>query len=828
MADDVQEAVATINLKVLSPSTEVQGDITLPAIPISTTVKDLRLRIQNEIATRPSTDRMRLIYRGRVVANETDTLSDVFGAENVRSAPDHTLHLVLREQPPSSTVSSPGPAAAQQLPQAPPNPFRFVRPPQPATPQIQTNPFRVVAPPRPNSQPQIPHAHQHAHAHLHHHHHAQALAAQLGQPHGPPYGPPQAPTIPFTPTAALTNGQSAAPGQQQSRTGTPRTGTPRTGTPRTGTPVQTNAGNPMMPFAVPPTIQPGTPLPPNATQVRTETVGPNGDRVIVTWNNTTVPAIPVLPPHLRGQAIPQPFLPRPFPHPQMFQQPMATGQSLATQVAEVEQRLNRIRLDLQSVRELMDAAAARTEGSSAEQAANSQERVQVETLILSSLMGLLRVEQELASPALLNSPDLGRLQQSADELRAQATAARERPYPGRRTSNDAAQSSQSAVPTPAAPPASSGTTTTLPPPHAAATQTQNNGPASSDSRADVFILSNPNGPVALLFDRQGTYTTLPVAPAMPFSVFSQQFSANRQTLNSVSQQLAQRTHDLHQQLAARHITQSAPTPFNPQQAPAAAPAGAQPQPQPQAPNQNANPDPNAAQAQQQQQQQQQRLAAWADHIWLAIKLAIFVYIFAGHGSWYRPLMLVLISGLVYIFQLGVFDNQMNAIRRHFEALLAIPEGAQQGPPAQPGAQGAAGTGGRVEPDRNLSPEEAARRLLAERQGWVRSVIRATERAFALFVASLWPGVGERMVVVNEARRVEERRRLEEAEREREEARRREEEERRVVEGGNAGEKRERAVDVGAGRGEGESSVSDSVNNSGSGSGSGNGEGASGR
>jgi hypothetical protein len=80
---DVQEAPTAINLKVLSPSAEVQGDINLSDIPASTTVKDLRLRIQNEISTRPATDRMRLIYRGRVVGNESDTLIDVFGEEAV-------------------------------------------------------------------------------------------------------------------------------------------------------------------------------------------------------------------------------------------------------------------------------------------------------------------------------------------------------------------------------------------------------------------------------------------------------------------------------------------------------------------------------------------------------------------------------------------------------------------------------------------------------------------------------------------------------------------------------------------------------------------------
>jgi hypothetical protein len=80
-------APAAINLKVLSPSTEVPGDINLPELPANTTVRELRLRIQDAIATRPATDRMRLIYRGHVIVNDTDTLTDVFGADNASHGP---------------------------------------------------------------------------------------------------------------------------------------------------------------------------------------------------------------------------------------------------------------------------------------------------------------------------------------------------------------------------------------------------------------------------------------------------------------------------------------------------------------------------------------------------------------------------------------------------------------------------------------------------------------------------------------------------------------------------------------------------------------------
>jgi hypothetical protein len=82
MAEEEQ----SINLKILSPSTEVEGGVNLPDVPASTTIKELRSRIQNAVPSKPATDRMRLIYRGRVVANDADTLGNVFGAGSVCSS----------------------------------------------------------------------------------------------------------------------------------------------------------------------------------------------------------------------------------------------------------------------------------------------------------------------------------------------------------------------------------------------------------------------------------------------------------------------------------------------------------------------------------------------------------------------------------------------------------------------------------------------------------------------------------------------------------------------------------------------------------------------
>lgn len=75
--------VPLLNLKVLSPSTEVNGDIHFPQLPATTTVAGLKLKIQETLATHPQPERQRLIYRGRVMAKETDTMLDIFGRDSV-------------------------------------------------------------------------------------------------------------------------------------------------------------------------------------------------------------------------------------------------------------------------------------------------------------------------------------------------------------------------------------------------------------------------------------------------------------------------------------------------------------------------------------------------------------------------------------------------------------------------------------------------------------------------------------------------------------------------------------------------------------------------
>jgi len=280
----------------------------------------------------------------------------------------------------------------------------------------------------------------------------------------------------------------------------------------------------------------------------------------------------------------------------------------------------------------------------------------------------------------------------------------------------------------------------------------------ADAPAELFLLSSPQGPVGILFDQQGTYTMAPTVPTLPFQTFSDQFAQNRQILAGLGHQMAQGPNQFHNQLVNLQPT--------PTRQPTTGEQGqnqnhAQDQNQPQDANANANPPP-----------ENDRMVNVAGHLWLIFKLAAFVYFFAGGGGLYRPIMLGIVAGIVYLAQVGVFQDQFNLIRRHFEALLPI--GAMAERAAQPNNHTHAQQRG------NLTPEEAARRILQQRRdqrfGWIRDSMRTIERAFALFIASLFPGVGERMVHAQEEReRLERVAAQEERQRQEDEARRREEE-----------------------------------------------------
>ncbi|KAF2120300.1 hypothetical protein BDV96DRAFT_485955 [Lophiotrema nucula] len=486
---------------------------------------------------------------------------------------------------------------------------------------------------------------------------------------------------------------------------------------RGGTPAPENSGQPSpagaRPVNVP--VPPGSPFnfPPGTTRIiRHEAIGPNGERYTTTINNTTI-TIPAGPHQ-------QPILPRPFPHPPHIPGPIRppgqVGDNVDQLLGRVRNGLLAARQEMDNVRVLFQGPGGQPMGRSSMASVNPPTwRIeQIRQHVRNLGRNLDQVQQGLASilaePSLAQNPDVLSLQAAANELRAHAEHLN--------ASLDELQGASSAEPTPPTTNTSSGSVPSTSPQEAQASTTQAPSqqtariPPATSPGPELFLLSSPQGPVGVLFDQRGTYTTAPLQTA----------------------------------------------------------AGAQPQQDQQAPpnqNQNQNQAQNPA-------AEQDRLAIIAGHMWLFFKLAFFVYIFAGGDGWYRPIMMGIVAAIVYLAQLGIFENQFNRIRQHFEALLPMPERPGQN---QAQAQGAGGQAQaqqqRLEPDRNLTPEQAAQRIIQQQQenhplGWIRQHTRTVERAFALFVASLWPGLGERMVQAQEEREREERRAEEERQRQEEE------------------------------------------------------------
>ncbi|KAK5134466.1 hypothetical protein LTR08_006383 [Meristemomyces frigidus] len=177
--------------------------------------------------------------------------------------------------------------------------------------------------------------------------------------------------------------------------------------------------------------------------------------------------------------------------------------------------------------------------------------------------------------------------------------------------------------------------------------------------------------------------------------------------------------------------------------------------------------------------------ALANNFWLFLRVLVFAYFILGSNvGWQRPLG----GGVVGGWWEGVVGAG-GAGGVGGEGVVGGVRGQGVGGERGGGEGGGGGGGGRQMP----TPEQVAQRLLDERRALrgtgVRRVLRQVERGGALFVASLWPGVGEAAVRAREAAEARGRREVAEAEAEAEAvaARGREEEEARGRAGGVEGE-----------------------------------------
>ena len=280
----------------------------------------------------------------------------------------------------------------------------------------------------------------------------------------------------------------------------------------------------------------------------------------------------------------------------------------------------------------------------------------------------------------------------------------------------------------------------------------------------IYVLSSPSGPHALLVSPSGLYTTpwqsTSLGTVTPHSAIHPTASILRPANNSISPNGQQP--DIEQGQVAQGQQRA--------QQPANAPQVAQ------------------AQHQHQQQANEARdlariLLPLGGHLWLLIRLFGFVYFFTAGAGWRRTMLLGLIAGLVFIAQTGIFrpviQRIWDPIRRHAEGL--VPLAANERPRVGAAGAGINGDGTATQPrNRESTPQEAAERLLQERErqgvSFVRQSFRRVERAVALFVASLVPGVGERHIAAREAaeaaRQTEAREREERARKAEEESRER--------------------------------------------------------
>ncbi|KAF6844002.1 ubiquitin family protein [Colletotrichum musicola] len=112
----------SVNLQVLSPSTAASSSrpLVFPALAATTTVRQVKEKIRQALPLKPTDAQQRLIYRGRPLQQDEDTLLSVIGEDVIRNTDQQTIHLVLRDVAETHRSATPTPALARASSPAPP------------------------------------------------------------------------------------------------------------------------------------------------------------------------------------------------------------------------------------------------------------------------------------------------------------------------------------------------------------------------------------------------------------------------------------------------------------------------------------------------------------------------------------------------------------------------------------------------------------------------------------------------------------------------------------------------------------------------------------
>ncbi|KAL1637954.1 hypothetical protein SLS56_000511 [Neofusicoccum ribis] len=779
-------ATPTVDVRVLSPSPEADGGINFAALPASTTIAELKAKIKDALPSHPAPDRMRIIYLGRVVMNDT-ALGTVFGPSEIQQGRVYNLHMVLSEAPTARSSTAP-----------PTNPFRAAAPPS-------NLPFaRAAAPNRPQSQPPrvdrapapgIP-----------------PFAAPNVQPGVPITGPAFMEQMNLAHQAAMRQMQQMQMNFNQRRAPEGTQPADNNGQAPGGHSRSASQPNPQQPQA-----------PPSRVTITQGGIGPNGERWSFSVNNGAV-VLPQQQPALGLPQLPMVFDPRP---PIRLVDPMG-GMDAQRMLDQVHTNLEAAQQQVSVINNILAPPnVSREEVWRMPPAQFQRAAIEIERLniYLSTMDQLLH--SLVINPLYSRNRELVSLQMDNESMR-NATRRLIRTLGDHITARR--QETQSTRDAPGLSIASQiANPPTLNPPPVASGGTRTEGTPRNTSANNIYLLSSPNGPHAILYSSEGTFAT----PGS--SSFGDAFTQNlayQRALSDVAHLMAPTRASLtDRQLPPLPPQQNAAAP-GPQENLFPPPGEAVRENQPQNPVQNpllAGVQPQIQQQilQQQQEANQLPIAAIATHFWLLIRIFGMLWFFSGAG-WQRTLMLSLCGVAIYIFQAGilgdrVLGNRWDRVRHYFENLVGIPhqQPAQQQRPARQAQANDAnnnnngavdiGPPGRRGRRRDPSPEEVAQRLLREREQqqrtWLRERVRGVERSVALFVASLWPGLGERMVAAREEAEAQARR----------DAQDREEEERRAeteAEAQAQAQEQARVQEAGVGEGESEVAANGTVENRG--------------
>ncbi|KAI5924669.1 hypothetical protein F4810DRAFT_662732 [Camillea tinctor] len=706
--------VNALTLQIISPSVGVPQPLSLREVPRSTTVRQLKERIRNALDSKPADQAQRLIHRGRLLARDDETMLELFGEEAFRSTEHQSLHLVLRDLSDTRPAFTQPPVAnTAHQPIPPPSlPPSLGQQSQPQQPQQQ--------------QQQLPHQN-----HLPFFHTQPQIRAGAGAAHG------------------------AAP------VAGPGAGLPQ---------------NPISVFGIP-QPQPGGVNPYNPT-----TQWPPA------WTHQYIAANHRHILNTLGMAMGNQNQPNQTPPPGFSMQGMQTPQGRGPGINPPGRNISPFQPD-----------AMRTVVREGVGPNGQQWRITVNEALINPMQRPGRtgspfptVDMPMPSgPTLRSTPsnrhlsgnDVQSILQTADATSAARTMAdaMRRNASSSSLANLATNSSHQPIPpgvtTPLVP-SRAGSATGTPDPLRAAGRIRNAPTShpqvqSSSGTPEVYILSSPSGPRALLLNSSlDTYFSPQIRntnPSLGYIFQPRPFAPPLGTLPYAMPPAAfhPRGHTMAAGTANPQPTRTT-QPHQPQQ----------PQRQqhgvPQAPR--AHPHLGHAMARADNPQiQAVRIAQVWPHVWMIIRLALFIWWFTSpSSSWSRWITVISIAITLFLVNTGLLnpitEQVWVPIRRHLENLIPLADGHGAHHDAHParaenteGANNNAGNHGRQgEPD----PADAAARLVQQRRqqnaNWLLNQARRLERAGLLFLASIAPGVAERHIAHLEAEARAERQRREAA------------------------------------------------------------------